>query len=60
MGRQRGRKTFAVVRAGSQRPDYGKCGEGVKQTGSSALGVALTRSTDDLSMQGGEGILENS
>lgn len=49
-----------LCRAGSQRPDYGKRGEGVKQTGSSALGVALTRSTDDLSMQGGEGILENS
>lgn len=57
MGRQRGRKIFAVARAGSQRPDYSKHGEGVEQTGSSALGVALTRSTDDLS---GERILENS
>lgn len=49
MGRQRGRKTFAVVRARSQRPDYGKHGEGVKQTNSSALGMALTRSADELS-----------
>lgn len=50
MGRQRGRKTSAVVRARSQRPDYSKHGEGVKQTDSSALGVALTRSADDPSM----------
>lgn len=59
MGRQRGRKTFAVVRARSQRPDYGKHGEGVQQTDSRALGVALTCSADDRSMQGGEGILEH-